>query len=140
MKMEYGFEYMGCRALPVFTPRMNNYMISLMQVSTLTDSRMLKSGSHDSMQGMESGRHSLVSGPRDSGKEEIMGGVAQLMGKFLFVYPCTAHSDTHTLARIMEGLAQVQNIPSILFFQLLFLLGIFSGIFLKLYFVQKRIL
>ena len=73
---------------------------------------MHKSGSHDSMQGMESGLHSLVSGPRDSGKEEMMGGVAQLMGKFLFVYPCTTHSDTHTLARIMEGLAQVQSIPT----------------------------
>ena len=33
MKMEYGFEYTGCQALPVFTPRMNSYMISLMQVS-----------------------------------------------------------------------------------------------------------
>ena len=34
MRMEYGFEYMGCRPLPVFTPRMNNYIISVLQVST----------------------------------------------------------------------------------------------------------
>lgn len=33
MKMEYGYEYLGCRSLPVFTPRMNNYMISLFQVN-----------------------------------------------------------------------------------------------------------
>ena len=36
MRMGYGFEYAGCRALPAFTSRMNNYMISLMQVYTTT--------------------------------------------------------------------------------------------------------
>ena len=60
------------------------------------------------MQGMESGLHSLVSGPRSSGKEEMIGGIAQLLGRFLFTYSCTAHSDTHTLSRITEGLAQVK--------------------------------
>ena len=30
--MEYGCEYQGCLSLPVFTPRMNNYMISLVHV------------------------------------------------------------------------------------------------------------
>ena len=32
-RLDYGFEYLGCRQLPVFTPRMNNYMIALTQVS-----------------------------------------------------------------------------------------------------------
>ena len=36
MTMEYGFEYVGCQSLPVFTPRMNNYIISLLQACRLT--------------------------------------------------------------------------------------------------------
>ena len=51
----------------------------------------------------------MVCGPRDSGKEDLVRGVAQLMGKFLLVYPCTAHSDSATLGRILEGLALVMS-------------------------------
>ena len=32
-QVEYGFEYLGCTSLPVFTPRANNYIIAFTQVS-----------------------------------------------------------------------------------------------------------
>ena len=32
-QLVYGYEYQGCHALPVLTPRMNNYIIALTQVS-----------------------------------------------------------------------------------------------------------
>jgi hypothetical protein len=32
-QVEYGFEYLGCASLPVFTPRANNYIIAFTQVS-----------------------------------------------------------------------------------------------------------
>lgn len=32
-QIEYGFEYLGCVSIPVFTPRANNYMIAFTQVS-----------------------------------------------------------------------------------------------------------
>lgn len=32
-QVEYGFEYLGCTSLPVFTPRANNYAIAFTQVS-----------------------------------------------------------------------------------------------------------
>ena len=56
---------------------------------------------------MELGRHSLVSGPQISGKEEMIRGVAQLLGRFLFSYSCSTHSNSQTLSRIVEGMAQV---------------------------------
>lgn len=37
-QVEYGFEYMGCASLPVFTPRANNYVIAFTQVSMLRPS------------------------------------------------------------------------------------------------------
>ena len=36
-----------------------------------------------------------------------MRGAAQLLGRFMFLYRCTTHSDSPTLERITEGLAQV---------------------------------
>lgn len=32
-QMEYGFEYLGCASVPVFTTRANNYIIAFTQVS-----------------------------------------------------------------------------------------------------------
>ena len=36
VKLEYGYEYLGCQALLVLTPRMNNCMIALTQVGVWT--------------------------------------------------------------------------------------------------------
>lgn len=37
-QIEYGFEYLGCTSLPVFTTRANNYIIAFTQVSVAQDS------------------------------------------------------------------------------------------------------
>ena len=88
--LPYAYEFLGCQAYPIFTPRALNCLIVVLQ------SLARCCGSE-------------VSGPVESGKTGFVKGVGMLCGRNVMVTQCSQLTDPTVVLSIMEGCSQVSR-------------------------------